>query len=1652
MSKVLFVPTRTDALFLKSSMPAAAARADFSQMPYFDGSRDHNPDRPFLSETILAHAFEDRNFQLGAGVHLHWALPEALTKTMSLPLLRRESFESVFGLDMAKALWQKLLALNWLAPIAGNTVMAFVTPRAQRRSAWDDSSQIDLLPTIESLLAQSAFPAVPNRWLVVRRKMGKREGAWLVESDYLHPLSESAGQAGVSFPVRPVVSTDPPFRYVGRTLPLALWQARGSAYLPYPLSAIGYGEPTFAAFYPNCHGIFGFYDPDITDPTVLAYEVIGWYDEANTDHLQFFLQNWKLCEGNFDRDLPEALQQLQALAEELGWAAPITVAREAFRSSLKDDDGTLWKLVCECGALRSIATEDAAREWLVASSTSQAVLNAEQLGAVRTLRAEVRHRQNDILNLFASTVAAQMPERMVCFSRVSFQHTPVPPTRAPINVALAVGNTGTEALSAYLGKLLAGEEQSRVLEDQLEALQLAGGLEQRQLDLGAKFEEARHSKSFIAQHAGTLWTIRLQAPEGEKANAARAHAQTQLSLEPSLAHLLNQANLLQREYDRGNEEIESLRGQLYADWCKYLVCAYPPEEAKPVYPSLDQCRDYVERRDLVLLKQKIATNGLLALQLENTNGDIARDLSGQSNALAARLARALNQLAQEIQTHNRKPATQQANASYVLKPTAGPRYWQPREPVLLLAGAEMQVSARHGQDGRWRDDGLLACVLVNDFAYEKLQPGLLNDAGLDALAARLDQIEKAAGAKHFAFNQIEAQPWNPFLLEWNVEFFPARDQSHEHNGGAYSSEYLLRNYALPSNKVELRPRAGMSPLKGANEYRGASILTPHASIHLKETLARRAVGVLKPLLMQEFFVYLKKQKPEASLAEQNESEVVRQAQEFNTWQREQARIKAQDFAPQLGEQAEPQFENWITNNLAALARWHRAQLRANPQSALALFYKTQNLGAQEPDAWLLANFGLFVQWFTTEVRTRQGRIKALLTDTQTVPQADAMQQLQAELSDLRAEAHATIVLHAYDALAHLNCLSQALSGFNQALLQRKQTLQLEIADPLAFPEYVDFAKEVRRGVLHARFLAPQPEDDFNPLRAGALNLIALRLVDTFGQVRELQWERALAAETLQPRAAGFPLALPPRLVQPARLNLRWLAADFAEVEMNDHPASNPICGWLLPNNLDNSVMVYDQNGQALGALTTDPEQPWQPAPGQAQRLFLDDIKNPHLQKVLRELIARQRQSLARKLSPTYLENFLSALDSALENIAPENFAQHQAQALLMGRPIALVRVALRWELQGLPANHQGWTTFHQDLRRFARETRAFEKVKLPLRLGEFRQFNDGLVGYWIEAEANEAATILPASRRTVPTLGAELESVAAEIEAILQKAMNGRLQRESFLQAVAPLAARSRVRAENIWHRLQTCGWIESDEAFRYNRFFAPQTGGNVEGAGINDDYIFTHEQNANDARGGFNLELALEEAPLTLTVLLDPRGSLHATSGILPTKAIHLPPDQFSAALQNLEISFLTAPILSDRETVNISLPEEPGYVWSWLEMEDDNWREVSATGRISRREFLQTLLAATPNARSTSADIWQSLIDSGWIKPEGESEHARVTPRDQRAQPVLEAALADLTPVIEAILARTQLGHFNSQAVFSGEQELREGWLKLKKAPAAH
>ncbi|HEY5742200.1 MAG TPA: hypothetical protein VIS99_06640, partial [Terrimicrobiaceae bacterium] len=251
-AQVLMVPLHLDALCLRNDRSVVDQMADFSRLPYCEGTRDINPDVANLSEEILSQPFQDRSLQLTAGIHLHWALPDGLTRGL------------------------------------------------QQKNALDQEGDKSIV-----------FPPVPNRWLITRTD-GTERKQWIVESDYLHPPGQSRKQSAVSYPFLNK-SHSQPFRYLGRKLSLSAWRNQDTTaeYLE-KLTAVGYGEPTFAAFYPNCLSVFGFHDD--APPRSLRgvqYDVVGWYSKPEQDCLR-------------SRVLSDASDKYKALKEVYQWVVEYT--------------------------------------------------------------------------------------------------------------------------------------------------------------------------------------------------------------------------------------------------------------------------------------------------------------------------------------------------------------------------------------------------------------------------------------------------------------------------------------------------------------------------------------------------------------------------------------------------------------------------------------------------------------------------------------------------------------------------------------------------------------------------------------------------------------------------------------------------------------------------------------------------------------------------------------------------------------------------------------------------------------------------------------------------------------------------------------------------------------------------------------------------------------------------------------------------------------------------------------------------------------------------------------------------------------------------------------------------------------------------------
>ena len=574
--------------------------------------------------------------------------------------------------------------------------------------------------------------------------------------------------------------------------------------------------------------------------------------------------------------------------------------------------------------------------------------------------------------------------------------------------------------------------------------------------------------------------------------------------------------------------------------------------------------------------------------------------------------------------------------------------------------------------------------------------------------------------------------------------------------------------------------------------------------------------------------------------------------------------------------------------------------------------------------------------------------------------ADLCQWLEQKENLVKKDIYIALV-KVYQKLVKIQCLSQCLGGLNQALLGRKQTLQLNIGDPIGFSDYQPFINEVAIAIQQSLASAPQPLNFFNPIRLGDLKIQRLRLIDTFGISRDVPLpENIITPEYLKTfDNRQNAIALPPRLVQPARLDFRWLCGDSKyQGESAAHPSLSPICGWILSDRIDRTIEVYNGEGRSLGELEIHKigEQRWRPAPGSSQAVKnITEIPNPYLRKVVEYLDQK---------TDDFLEKFVLTLSQAWENIEPNNFDSNPSIALLMGQPMAIVRASINLELQGLPAINQDWSIFRQDLRRSTRETNGFTTVDFPLRLGDYRRKSDGLIGYWLENQSGN-------------------------------------------LSDAVYIAQANQAKLTNNQNSQQL---------------------------------IVTNSALINQS---------IQDENQIVTMLIDPRTSINLVSGILPAKDINILPEHYVDALNAIETTFLTAPVLTPGK-MYLPLLENQDYSWSWLEKENNQtWSEISSIGKIQKSKFLQAMNQQMPD--KPSQQIWDYLFNTDiyWLSEDNpiNEEIKVVVPVNQRKNTEL-TNYKDYQKQIEFILdlCTIKIRPTSIEATFY-PQEIREGWLKLKK-----
>ncbi|HYJ89379.1 MAG TPA: hypothetical protein VEW46_25175, partial [Pyrinomonadaceae bacterium] len=338
-------------------------------------------------------------------------------------------------------------------------------------------------------------------------------------------------------------------------------------------------------------------------------------------------------------------------------------------------------------------------------------------------------------------------------------------------------------------------------------------------------------------------------------------------------------------------------------------------------------------------------------------------------------------------------------------------------------------------------------------------------------------------------------------------------------------------------------------------------------------------------------------------------------------------------------------------------------------------------------------------------------------------------------------------------LAGAGLMGQALSGFHQALLLRDVTQPRITPDPTRpwidpevnlKPLESDVKAQLEApehgGLIDERLAPPvlQPSIPFSMIRAGALRIDELWLIDDFGQSADLLGLTAArtrsSGQVFHPRIRWHDdsavVAMPPRVLQPIRLNFRFAAMSDSA---NEDPALSPICGWIFYNSLDQALVLCDRVGELMGHLAIVKDKRgthvnWESGAG---GVALNNIRNQRLQAFAQSLV---------EINPTTkpkLVELLNLIEVGVQRIRP---AAGRRDLVLFGRPLALVNSTIGLELFG-----KAWTNPSQSVGPPGQGTGdvTLDALRVRVNLGYSYSLEDGLVGFFKGGNYNSVIATQP---------------------------------------------------------------------------------------------------------------------------------------------------------------------------------------------------------------------------------------------------------------------------------------------------------------------
>lgn len=315
------------------------------------------------------------------------------------------------------------------------------------------------------------------------------------------------------------------------------------------------------------------------------------------------------------------------------------------------------------------------------------------------------------------------------------------------------------------------------------------------------------------------------------------------------------------------------------------------------------------------------------------------------------------------------------------------------------------------------------------------------------------------------------------------------------------------------------------------------------------------------------------------------------------------------------------------------------------------------------------------------------------------------------------------------AIKNMGILSQKINGFNERLLMR----YLQLQTPITFRKIdkPEFKNQVAVWLEGYTFEKPEFKKFFSPIRAGYMQINQINIVDAFAQTMRINPTGAVVAEDFRYGQSNFKksIMLPPRIIQPSRMNFNWLNKN-----------QSPVCGWLLPNHIEKSISCYSEDGELLGFLQSvmfeGGSVVWRLPPEKGGMISdLQEDMDETLYQILNNVIEisnKNSRDSGDEIQTDLLEDLIAAIDSSLWNINPSSSQLFKGLSLLVGRPLAVVRASVKLELLGKEKQCKTMEKNIHDPGTFPYP--HINKAEFRVEVGRKENHGDGVIGFYVNED------------------------------------------------------------------------------------------------------------------------------------------------------------------------------------------------------------------------------------------------------------------------------------------------------------------------------